>query len=56
MTTQDGSAGQATNGNKSDTVRQTIFETIEAPRLTDIKTEHFVMFLVQFRTATTPPR
>ena len=44
MKTQNGSDGQATSGNKTDTVRQTIVETIEARIICGIKTEDFVLF------------
>ena len=44
MTTQNGSDGQAASGNKTDTVRQTIVETIAAPILGGIKTKDSVLF------------
>lgn len=44
MTTQTGSVGQEASEEHGDTIRQTIVETIEAPRLSGIKTEDFVRF------------
>ena len=41
MMTQNVKDVQAASGNKTDTVRQTIDETIEAPILSGIKTKKF---------------